>query len=359
MYSSYINLAESTATLQSNLSAYCNDASSRNDTSKREDAQESFKQTMQALQYAIVHTAKGQGLEPGLDVSQGIEVLYSWPLSSACSIDKRLAAESDDPGSLVSRRGLDAMEYLLFISTDANSSCDVATLSETEGNQYNAFNALSADEKQLRRCNYMTNVMSDAVTVANAIKDDWDPAIGNYLATVKNSSDPLVTLNHISDAMYYPADVGKEDKLAQPMGSGRANTTPSCGEGTICPQDVESPNARVSIDNLISNIQSFQALFFGGPVANKTANIGFDDWLIAKNQSATAAQMESDIEDVLSGLEALKTEHGSLYTALTEGTQELETLFDGPYQSMTRAYRDDVLPALGLQPPQSSLADTD
>ncbi len=352
-YQGYIDLDTSSNILKTKISEYCAD---NTNSAKRIAAQNAFKDAMDDLQKAVIYAAKNQGLEPGLDVEKGMEVIYSWPLTNTCKVDKDLASNTYTLSSAQNARGMDIVEYLLFVDTDGNSSCDPNKLDNND----KAFNELSPSEKTARRCQYMDSLMTDITKNTKFIKDTWDPDIGNYLGTLKASSNPVVSLNLVTDGMYYIADVGKEDKLAQPMGSGRANTTPSCGSGNACPEDVESVYARISLDNLISNVTSFQKLYYGGDPAKKASNIGFDDWLIARGEEATATATATNIDDVLNGLNSLKTNKGTLYDAVANDTdKELENFFDGPYQSLTRGFRDDVLPKLGLRPPQSSLADTD
>jgi len=354
MNAGYIKLASSTFSLKNNIDEYCADATSIADQTKRAAAQASFKIAMNDVQYSLQHSAKSQGIGPALDIERGIEVIYSWPLTSSCIVDGLLAINTLEPGLPINRRGLDVIEYLLFVAPESNHSCS------TQESQLTAFNDLSTEEKQLRRCKYMKNVIADVVITTNKIKDGWDPAIGDHLGEMKNSNiDALVTLNKVSDAMYYIADVGKEDKLDQPMGGGRTNTTPSCGVGVICPADVESPNAKVSLDNLIANVKSFQELYFGGSVANKATNVGFDDWLEAEGATAVSIKMANDIEQALTELNQLKTDCSTLQNAIVNCKTQLDGFFDGAFQSVTRGFRDDVLPKLGLQPPQSSLTDAD
>ena len=354
MNAGYIKLASSTFSLKSKIDEYCADATSIADQTKRAAAQASFKIAMNDVQYSLQHSAKSQGIGPALDIERGIEVIYSWPLTSSCRVDGLLAINTLEPGLPINRRGLDVIEYLLFVDPSSNHSCT------SEEAQLTAFNALSTDEKQLRRCGYMKNAIVDVVTSVNEIKDGWDPAIGDHLGEMKNSNiDALVTLNKVSDAMYYIADVGKEDKLDQPMGGGRTNTTPSCGVGVICPADVESPNSNLSLDNLIANVKSFQELYFGGSVANKATNIGFDDWLEAEGATAASTKMANDIEQALTELNQLKTDCSTLQNAIVNCKTQLEDFFDGSFQGLTRGFRDGVLPKLGLQPPQSSLTDAD
>lgn len=359
MYSGYSDLAHSSKQLKEKVGDYCQSDTSMADLDKRAAAQMAFRVAMEDVQYSIGHTAKGQGLDPGRDVENGIEVIYSWPLTNKCSIDKRLAENSASPGSLLSRKGLDALEYLLFVDPSANSICNESDLSDYQKIKYSEFNALSDADKQVRRCNYMVEVADGVADTAKVLKEAWDPAVGNYLGQVQATTQPINILDDISDAMYYLADIGKEDKLAQPMGSGRANTISSCGEGEPCPQDLESPDARLSIDNLIANTRSFQELYFGGQAADKAANIGFDDWLITIGEVEVANRISDDIDEVLTGLNNLKTEHGDLYTAVSVCSTDMETFYDGVFQNLTRGYRQLFLSRLGLNPPQSSLADND
>ena len=362
-YAGYSNLAVSTTDLQSKVQDYCATATSRADQTKRTAAQDSFKQAMDITQQALLYAYKtqepGQGLDPALRAEHDIKAFYSWPLVNRCSIDKRIATDDANPGSSEFRKGLDAIEHLLFAAEDAGSSCNYDDLTAFEKSKYDEFAALGSDEKVLRRCNYMQNVMTEAVDVANGIKAAWDPADGAFLTAMKNTSNTIDTLNKVTDAMYYIEDVVKDDKLAQPMGSGRSNTIPTCGEGNKCPEDVESPSAKISIDNMISNMQSFQELYYGGTPADKAANLGFDDWLITKGEVELADRTTSQIEAVINGLNRIKTNHGSLYNAVDNCEQEVETFFDTTYQPFARGFRDYFLPRLGLQRPQASQADTD
>ena len=359
IYADYQSLNTSTQNLKFAIDAYCTDQNSIADSTKRTEAQNAFINTMAKVQTSLVHAAKSQGIGPGADASTGMELVYSWPLTNTCSVDNRIAVNDAEPGLSLNRRGLDVAEYLLFIPETANSSCDFEKLTQFEQQKYTEFNELSGEQKQLRRCNYLKNIVNNAHETVSVIKDRWDPQIGNFINTVKNANDPLVMVNQITDGMYYLADVGKEDKLAQPMGSGRANTTPSCGLGNKCPQDVESPYANLSLDNLINNVTAFQKLYYGGVKSDRGSNIGFDDWLITIGEVEVENKLTSDIDNVLVGLSSIKSNHTTLYNAVDKCSTELETFFDGSYQSLTRGFRDDFLRVLGLQPPQSSAADTD
>ena len=90
IYAGYGALVTSTAALKAKVDDYCANATNIANASKRTTAQSAFKTAMNDLQYSLVHSAKNQGLYPALDVEEGIETIYSWPLTSTCSIDKQL-----------------------------------------------------------------------------------------------------------------------------------------------------------------------------------------------------------------------------------------------------------------------------
>jgi len=356
MGAGFAQLATSTTALQTSINAYCADAASIADAANRTAAQDAFKTAMNDVQHSVMHK-----IGPAEDAINGIRIVYSWPLTSSCRVDTKLSeglvagGEVLPPGNPINRRGMDALEYLLFVDSAAMHSCDPTTA----GADLVAFDALSAEAKQARRCGYMKHTIVDVVAVADTLKTAWASPVSAITGT---NSDPLVTLNDITDAMYYLADEGKEDKLDQPMGGGRTQTTPSCGLGVPCPADVESPNAKLSFDNLRANTLAFQNLYFGGASADKANNVGFDDWMEAVDGNRVAAdKMGSDIEAVLAGLDSLQndTNCATLYHSITHCSTQLQTFFDGPFQDVTQGFRDNVLPNLGLRRPQGSLADVD
>ncbi len=354
MDAGFTQTATSTALLQTSINAYCDTvtASGEGDPTARTNAQNTFTAAMNDLQHSLEHV-----VGPALDTTRGTKVLYSWPLTSTCRIDEKQAANDVNVGGDVTIRGIDAIEYLLYVDTTTKTPNSCAT----QTTELTAFDALSLAEKQLRRCDYMVNVIADAVSTADTLKEAWNAsAPDNYVLTMTSTTNATATLNDVTDAMYYLASVVKDNKLDQPMGGDRTLTPPSCGQGSPCAVDVESPNAKISLSNLRNNTLAFQKLFFGGDPADKASNVGFDDWLEAEDGNRIVAdKMDADLVELLTSIDALEVSDGTLFDAINNNITAVNTLFDGPFQSVSRAFRDTVLPTLGLNLPQGSQADMD
>ncbi len=354
MDTGFTNLATSTEALKTSIGSYCATVTggSAGGATERTAVQTAFKTAMNDVQHALLY-----GVGPALNQEKGTKVLYSWPSTSTCRIDHKQADNDATIPVDTTIRGMDALEYLLFIEPAANHSCPA---SDTDADLV-IFNALAANAKQRRRCDYMINVIADVVVTSTTLKKAWNAsAPDNYVATMTSASNTTATLNKVTDAMYYFASIVKDNKLDQPMGGTRTNTSPSCGAGKPCAVDVESPHAKISLDNLKANTLAFQKLFFGGDPANKATNVGFDDWLEAVDGNRTVAdKMDADLVALLARIDGLKTSNGTLFSAVTNNITAVNALFDTPLQGVTRSLRDTIIPDLGLKLPQASGSDTD
>lgn len=353
----FTQLATSTAALQTSIVTYCASVvggagGSAGDTAMHTAARNVFKTAMSNVQHSLVH-----GVGPALHNTQGTKAIYSWPRTSTCRIDHKQAENNAAVGLDITIRGMDALEYLLFIEPAADHSCPDTDVDP----DLVTYNALDANVKQRRRCDYMINVIADVIVTADVLAAKWDGIPpDNYVATMTGTSSVTDTLNDVTDAMYYLASVVKDNKLDQPLGGEDTQTAPSCGLNVPCPEDVESPHALISLDNIRLNTVAFQTLFFGGVVADKTNNVGFDDWLEAEDGNRIIAnKMDADLLLLLASIDALETAHGSLFHAINTDINAVNAMFDGPFQDVTRSFRDDVIPTLDLQLPQGSASDTD
>ena len=240
---------------------------------------------------------------------------------------------------------MDTLEYLLFVDPAANDSCP-SDIVPVPADLLSTFNALSANKKQQRRCEFMTNVATDAAKSAKILADAWDPSKGNYAKTLEDTTNTSETLNKITDAMFYFEELVKENKLDAPLGGAVTNAISICGSGELCPQGVESPYARISKENVRDNMVAFQTLY----------QAGFDDWLVRNNKTALSSKFNNDITAVITGIDGIQD---SFYDAITNNTKSLNDLLSGPVQDVSKALRSDVIPALGLTLPQGSASDTD
>ena len=134
------------------------------------------------------------------------------PLSNPCRIDQVTATQdylSEDfiDTALVSMRGLDAVEYLLFAPVETECPSQVPPLSD------GSWDSLSDVDIQSRRLEY-------ALVLAQTIQDDLEDAqllwskdfpFDLYKSNVK-------ALNAVLNAMLYAEEMIKERKLHHPLG---------------------------------------------------------------------------------------------------------------------------------------------
>ena len=334
MKASFAKLNGSTVLLDARVVAYCDALGANDEQSKRVAAQEAFKAAMNDLQRSLLHS-----VGPSLDEDRMLQ-LYSWPLSSPCKIDAKLANNVSTLNSAVDRRGMDALEYLLFVEPTNNHSCPSTTAA------LDAFNGLSVVDKQARRCEFMMPVAADVKASAKILANAWDDSKGNYASTLTGSSNAKVTLNKVTDAMFYFEEILKENKFDAPLGGAVTNAISSCGIGNLCPQAVESPHARISKENIHANMLALQALY----------KAGFDDWLKAEGKDALAKSFGDDIQAVIDGTNSI---NGDFYGAISNDTVSMNNLLNGPVQDVSNALRFNVMPALVLKLPEGSASDTD
>lgn len=345
MDSGFSQLSSSMATVKTSVGLYCDSVTGVNvgDPGLQMTAQTDFVAAMADVQHSVMYE-----LGPAKTDSRLLQ-LYSWPTTSACAIDTELAAGDTTLVTAINRRGMDALEYLLFVAPSANHDCSTSTA------QLDTFNALADAAKQELRCDFMRNVVDDAAASAVILANAWDASQGNYIATMTDDPNPSAVLNTVTDAMFYFEEVLKEFKLDAPLGGGLTNTAPSCGPGTPCPQDVESLTAGISKENLLANMLAFQQLYLGGAPA-QSSKIGFDDWLKADGNDALADKFAADIQSVIDALNAMS---GSLFDAITSDIATVNALLEGPVQNVSKDLRFEVMPALGLDLPAGSASDTD
>ena len=151
--------------------------------------------------------------------------IYSWPLVSRCAVEEehrrpRLrVARASRPSLVTNRRGLGALEYLLFYE-GADTACR-ATLprGRRRGRRFGHGEATRASAPT--RSPRPTTCAARAVALVAA----WDPAKGDFVADAGDGrpGNPSTrrrrtALNAVSDALFYIEREVKDMKLAQPLG---------------------------------------------------------------------------------------------------------------------------------------------
>jgi len=280
--------------------------------------------------------------------------VYSWPLVSSCAVDqdvneKRLDSGFDISTRLTNRRGLDALEYLLFADS-LEHTCPSQAAPE-------GWAGLADDERRAARCAYAADATADLAVQSQTIIDAWAPEAGNYLAdfvgagTEGSSFDSAQeAINVVSDALFYVDDEIKDMKLGATTGI----TDNSCNTPQApCFDDLESPYANHSLENLIANMEGVQLVFLSG--APGQDGVGFDDFLTALNAGDLATSMAGELESAL-------TLAGELSGTLRSS---LEDDYDGvvAVHSAIKVFNDDLktqfLTILGLDIPEAAAGDND
>lgn len=243
---------------------------------------------------AMSNTAGGEDLR---------DLIYSWPVVNACRVDQELARESyAEAGAIaefpLNARGLDALEYLLFVPTTDN-----ACLAGSGVNRDGSWDALGDATILSRRAAYAVAVSNQVADDAQSLVTWWSTDGQDFLSELRTAGAGSSTyrsaseaLNAVTDAFFYIEKETKDMKLAIPAGIIACDTD-------ACPEAVESPWAGRSLDHIRANTVAMQRLFHGGDPAG--TDPGFDDWLTELGADALADRMAADFTDVLEALDAI------------------------------------------------------
>lgn len=285
--------------------------------------------------------------------------IYSWPIVSRCGVDQDVVyAENGSINGTAydiglrtdTRRGLDALEYLLF-STDLNHQCN-SNVAIVDG-----WNQRSVSDRSVARCQFAELVAEDLVTNAGTLVSSWvgDNGYGAVLKGAGGVNNDFETtlqgINVISDAMFYLDSVTKDSKIAKPVGILDNN----CG-GDICLEHVEAAASGYSIDNIRNNLEGFSKLFFGNLAGSAdTDSVGFDDFLIDAGDAQTAAAMGESI----SAAKAYTTNIDDSMIEMLEQDPEAVEALHGQVKAVTDKLKTDFITSLALELPQTSAGDND
>jgi predicted lipoprotein len=282
--------------------------------------------------------------------------IYSWPVVSTCGVDQdvmfyRAGNINSTPYEITNRtatrRGLDAVEYLIY-----NDSLGVSCT--TDKPILATWSDLSDQDKRIARCNFATEVASDIVNSAKTLNQQWS----TYGATLKAAgeagnefADVHDGVNAVSDALFYVDKMVKDKKISTPLG---LFSNECGGVGSVCATEVESQLSAKSVSHLIQNLKAFQQIFTGQ--GSDSANtIGFDDYLIDVNDKATSDAIIAATAQAISDLEAYQI---SLGEQLTQDPNVVENTH-GKVKAVSDQLKTDFINSLALKLPATSAGDND
>jgi predicted lipoprotein len=318
----------------------------------REAAREAFRRALSAWQVVEVMQvgpAAPRAVAGGADLRDNI---YSWPLVNRCAIEEQVVSRGYTaetfPTTLVNRRGLYALEYLLFYE-GADTVC--TTGSPAAGSNWTA---IPAEEREARKRAYAAVVAADVSRRAAQLVDAWEPAKGGFLRTLETSGPGNAVyptsqggLNAVSDALFYVESETKDKKVARPLGLREC-------ESTTCPELLESQYAGRSKENLRANLVGFRRIAEGcGP---GYSGVGLDDLLEKVGAGALATRLREQTVAAQAAVDAI--EEPDLREALAQDPASVRALYDA-LKSVTDVLKIDVVTVLDLELPQSVEGDND
>lgn len=237
--------------------------------------------------------------------------IYSWPTVNACRVDQETASGDFETADfflreVVSTRGLDALEYLLF-DRDTNNACAAAVDINANG----TWAALVANGEVLgRRTRYAELAAAEIDRRAVELLEAWDESGGDFAGQlIQAGADGSIypsaaeAIDEVFAALFYIELQVKDRKLAPPAG-----LDPECAAAT-CPELQESRWADASKEHILANLTAAQQVFFGGT----SADVGFDDFLHAVGASDLAVEMTTELAEAIAAVEAIP---GTLESAL-------------------------------------------
>lgn len=279
--------------------------------------------------------------------------IYSWPIVNSCTVDQDVGyfeagefagRDYDITKRTHTRRGMDALEYLLF-SDNLNHSCNSDSLAPDNWDQR------TEQERELARCLYAEEVSKDVENSANELLSEWQGEDG-YALTLKNAADGVTfddeqdAINRITDAMFYIDSITKDAKLAAPIGL----SSNSCGNAA-CADDIESRLSQHAVQNIKNNLVGLQKLL----IANDESNNGFDDFLTAVDAESLATTMKQDIQAAIDAADAFSADYEHAVLNQPEQVQALHQAV----KTVTDNLKSVFIVSLALKLPDTSAGDAD
>jgi uncharacterized protein len=292
---------------------------------------------------------------PALGALDLRDQIYAFPLGDPCKVDQTLVdqgyASDGFATSLISGRGLGALEYLLFYDGGENACLATAAI-----NSEGSWAALSEADLSARRADYAAAAAREVRARVDALVHAWVPAGADFLADLsrpgRGGSVYATTqdaFNAVSDGLFMLDKEVKDWKLGWPLGL----VTDCVNAPNTCPNAVESRHARVSTQNLQQNLLAFRNAFEGcGP---DHAGLGFDDWLREIGAGDLADRM---VEALIGTEQALAELDPPLEDAIVSDPQRVLVVHAAAKRA-TDLLKTELVTVLDLELPMAVEGDND
>ncbi|UOF00943.1 imelysin family protein [Bdellovibrio reynosensis] len=309
------------------------------------------------------HEVEAAPMGPLTDNTSALNVvIYSWPLLNTCGVDKKVFENANSAISSetlpYNTRGIGAIEYLLF-ETSMKSTCNLRAHKEME-----IWNARSAEQKRLDRCQWALTLTKDLEGKAAELNNKWSVAKGNFTKNIIDGSRYKThkeAINALTDAMSNIEKL-KDVKLGKP--TGRHAT---CYDEK-CAKDVEHIYSGLSLASAEAQLKAFKALFTGS--YTKDPAFGIDDLLIQSGRQDVADKMVAALDTAI--VSVIKAQAaGSLYSqieavdptlckasTMTDRKEEICAVH-ADVREVAFLLKTEVLAALALRAPPTNQGDSD
>ncbi len=348
----YRNFADAAAALEVATQAYAADPSLAN----RAAAQAAWIAAMDLWQYAELTQLgpAGPGGSTGVLGGQGLrDEIYSYPTTSTCRIDQETvegAFRNVDAfaSELVEVRGLDAMEYLLFVESTANTCPELAAIN-TEG----TWAALGVDGLTRNRAEYAHTLAVLVSRSAALLRDAWEPTGGDFVAQLRTAGDGSALfmtaqrgINDLATALHYLDTWTKDMKVGEPAGIVLCTTA-------TCLESLESRFANRSKENVRTNLLAFRRIFLGADPGVEA--LGLDDLLVDVGHSSLVSQINAAMDTALARVDAIT---GTLREAIESNAMLVTDLYVA-ISELARLFKADLFAALDISLTSGVPADND
>lgn len=282
------------------------------------------------------------------------DLIYAYPLNNPCRVDQELlAGRYEEEGwalsATINAKGLDALERLLFATSDENL-CSEASAMNREG----TWAAWSSEEGALPRARraLALAIITDLKSHMGALVDTW-AAGGAARASLSEGSAPFSgkkeALDEVYASLFYLDQMMKDLKLALPLG-----LSMDCAEAP-CLADLELADAQLSREALIANLEGLMWIWCGGDPAERERHNGFDDLLIDEGAPELAESLISATQGLIEALSA-RQEH---LATLIEQEPEWVEARHAELRALTDLMKSQLATVLNLSVPLEGAGDND
>jgi len=323
-------------------------------TTAFETTREQWKTTMQLWQELEVMQIGPAGSELKVIGGQDIrDSIYSWPTVNTCRVDQNTAAENWNSttyyeDNLVNAYGLEAIEHMLFGTTETNCPSQVNPIAD------GSWASLGEDGIISNRILFSRSLLEEIKSQVDLLQTTWSPEEGNFAEHLLAGEDSpyesqTVALNAIYNSLFYLETATKDRKLAQPLGYR------DCTEER-CPDDFEGLLSQTSISSVIGNLRGFKKLFMGGEGA------GIDDLLAELGHGDLSEEIIRDTDETIEKFEELESyiqeQNISITDLLTNEPERIENAYES-LALVTTNLKYDLATVLQMEIPREAAGDND